>query len=128
MDISDPITGYWNVVQCAVTIAIYMGFSEIYLLGVDFTGILEFINTILDRPLNSHAYDDEDLKASHQKAIDKHGFAFWLFNFYRMFLGFEKLNYVCWNILKRKLINCSAQTLIDSVPRMDLMDVLKNKQ
>ena len=113
--------------QCAVTIAIYMGFSEIYLLGVDFTGILTFTNTVLGLPLEDHAYDNEDFRPRYEETIKKYGMTEMLFRIYLMFLGCDKLNYACWNLLNIKLINCSAQTLITSIPRMDLMHVLKNE-
>lgn len=126
LDISKPITGFWNVVQFAIVVAIFMGFKKIYLLGCDSTGILETINFILNLPMvDNHAYNDpeDDLERNNQ-IIDNSGITPAFFGNYCCFLGYDKLYYVCKNFLKVDLINCSSQTIITGIPRKNLSEVL----
>lgn len=126
IDIGARITGFYTVVQYAIVAAIYMGFKEIYLLGCDSTGILSTINAALDIEIkNDHAYQDEDQEDSQKQLIRNLGMTYLFFSNYKLFVGYDKLNYACWKLLNIKLINCSAQTIITSIPRMHLADVLK---
>lgn len=126
IDISKPITGFHNVVHYAIVIAIFMGFKKIYLLGCDATGILETVRFILNLPsLDDHAYSDpEEVSKRNQQAVDNIGITTLFFGHYCIFLGYDKLYYICKNLLNVDLINCSSQTLITSIPRKNLSDVL----
>lgn len=125
IDIDKQITGFYTVVQYAIVVAMYMGFKEIYLLGCDSTGILDTINTALNIPItDDHAYHDEDTENNQMQVIKNLGMSSLFFNHYALFVGYDKLSYGCNNILKIKLMNCSAKTLITSIPRIDLATVL----
>ncbi len=125
IDIAGPITGFYTVVQYAIDVAIYMGFKEIYLLGCDSTGILDTINTALEMSIiDDHAYHDEDSENNSKQLIKNLGMTYMFFNSYCLLLGYDKLNYICHNILNVKLINCSAKTIITSIPRVSLSAVL----
>ena len=127
IDISKSITGFYNVVHYAIVIAIFMGFKEIYLLGCDSTGILETVNYALNLPIiDDHAYIDEEARSRNKQVLENIGMTQMFFGHYCIFLGYDKLYYICKNILNIKLINCSSQTIITSIPRMDLSEVLKN--
>ena len=131
MDISRPITCYATVIQTAITIAIYMGFKEIYLLGCDSTYVMHPIDEAIKRETQRlHAYNEknEDTKKLNDAFISKHGLKGAFFEGWVLFTGYEKLTYICYNLLNIKLINCSSRTIIDSVPRMDLMEVLSKKR
>ncbi len=45
-ELDAPISGYWTVIHTAIVSAIYMGVSEIYLLGCDCTGIVTDVETL----------------------------------------------------------------------------------
>ena len=126
IDISKPITGFYNVIHYAIVIAIFMGFKNIYLLGCDATGILETVNFILNLPVrDDHAYSDpENVSKINKQIADNIGMTTMFFGHYCIFLGYDKLYYVCKNLLKVDLINCSSQTLITSIPRKNLSDIL----
>ena len=125
IDIARQITGFYTVVQYAIDVAIYMGFKEIYLLGCDSTGILDTINTALNIPVtDDHAYHDEDTKNNQRQLIKNLGMTHMFFGNYCLLLGYDKLNYICHRLLNIKLMNCSAKTIITSIPRIDLATVL----
>ncbi len=129
IDIGGQITGLYTVVQYAIDVAIYMGFKEIYLLGCDSTGILDTINTALNIPItNDHAYHDEDSENNQKQLIKNLGMTPCFFQAYALLLGYDKLNYICHNILKVRLINCTSKTIITSIPRVDLLTVLNNSK
>ena len=66
-DFTKIIPGFNTVVQYAVAMAIYMGVSEIYLLGCDSTGIISTINAYMDEDSNeAYAYN---VTANEQKRI-----------------------------------------------------------
>jgi len=54
-DITKPLFGCGTVVYCAIQLAVYMGFKEIYLLGCDH----DYLNDIF-RVTNHHFYKEED--------------------------------------------------------------------
>ena len=126
LDISKPITGFYNVIHYAIVIAIFMGFKNIYLLGCDTTGILENVNSYLNLPIvDDHAYSaPENVSKINKQVVDNLGMTHIFFGHYCIFLGYDKLYYICKNLLKVDLINCSSQTLITSIPRKNLSDIL----
>ena len=61
IDISKFMMQSYNVVICAINIAIYMGFSEIYLLGCDQSVLKEELNYFFDEmPGVLHTFEGED--------------------------------------------------------------------
>ena len=137
IDIRYPMSCFRTVTQYAICIAIFMGFKEIYLLGCDATSILGVVNRLLNLPNTEHAYD-EAKNTSYVKSplemdkdyFDKKNFSlspvtFSFLEEYKVFLGYDKLSYICRNLLNVKLINCSAETLIQGIPRMNFYEVLK---
>lgn len=123
------IPGFYTVVQYAIAMAIYMGFSKIYLLGCDTTGIITTINTALKTSnIDTYAYDiteNERKRLENQlKVYDMEE----CFNGWSKILHLYKtLNDYC---KKRniKLINCSSKTIIDSIVREKYEDVILRKQ
>ncbi len=126
LDIDKPMTGFYTVVQYAIAVAIYMGFNEIYLLGCDSTGIMDSINKALNISItDDHAYHDEDSENNQKQLLQNLGMTRLFFNHYALLKGYDSLNYACYNLLNIKLVNCSAKTIITSIPRADLLTVLK---
>ena len=136
LDLSRPINGYWNVIQYAIVSAIYMGFKEIYLLGCDGTSIMTFLNSALNLPLtDEHLYEEKVDAIKLHNSLGGSGpvpgmskMTHMFFGTYCMFLGYDKLNYICQNILKVRLANCTVPSTIVNLPHMDLNDVLNEKR
>lgn len=116
-----------TVVHYLICLAVYMGFTEIYLLGCDCTSVVNIANAFLKDAQNSlYAYD---ISSNEKKRIEriqarttvKEELASSL----RLFEDYEILYKYCINNNVR-LFNASSTTLLDSVPRVQLENVLNN--
>ncbi len=117
--------GFQNVIVYAINTALYMGFKEIYLLGVDMTGFLEHFeyNKINDQW--GHAYsktqgeNEKIIKILNEQKIDN--------EFYLKTYGktFEHLKTMQTNVLAKnaKLFNASEQGALDFIPRVDYENI-----
>ena len=113
--------GFQNVIVYAINTAIYMGFREIYLLGVDMTGFLEHFeyNKVNDQWGHSYTKTEEEiaiiLKTLEKNKIDN--------EFYLKTYGktLEHLKIMQNNAKANnvKLINASQHGAIDFLPRVD---------
>lgn len=127
IDYSRTTFDYNSVVFTAISLAIYMGFSEIYLLGCDATGIIGIINTHLGLSDTTHAYETDLTNEKILKfASQTIPIATEFYNWYRILHLYYEFNRYC---KKRniKLINCTQGSIIDSLERMNLYDVLGRK-
>ncbi|TXC82186.1 DUF115 domain-containing protein [Metabacillus litoralis] len=128
-DFSHFIPGFQTVVQYAIAKAIYMGISEIYLLGCDSTGIISTINAFMDEDCNAtYGYN---ISANEQKRLESLSKKFQMessfYGWARILHLYKELNRYC---IKRnvKLVNCSAKTIIDSIPRGNYEDIVEKKE
>lgn len=119
---------YINVVLLAISYAIFMGFSEIYLLGCDCTVMNDAVKLRIGEQCDNYAYD---VSYNENKRLKEHILKYEIEHQFRstveMFNSYKKLNNYC----KRKnikLINCSSTTILDSVPRRPLDEVLGTKK
>lgn len=129
LDMSKVTPGFSTVVQYAVEAAIYMGFTEIYLLGCDNTVIISILNTAIGKSFsNLHYYEEEKniQEKSFKDVIKNCGIRHILMDNLKIFDGYEKLATYCKknNI---KFINLSSETLIDCVDRARLEDIISCK-
>lgn len=116
---------YCTVVQNAITIAIYMGFSEIYLLGCDCTGILNYIDKVQGQDIKNYAYQLPEEEKIRQQGISlncEHMFFEWhhIFKSYRILKDIMKEKNI-------KLINLSENGILDSLEKGTLNDVIQSK-
>ena len=129
IDFTRPTFGYQTVVQFAVAMAIYMGFSEIYLLGCDSTGIIPTIQACLDQEVDGYAYDVSENEKKFLKKISENR----QFGIESDFLGWATILHIHRELYRYctnrniKLVNCSSKTIIDSIPRDSLANVLKRE-
>lgn len=125
--IDDFITGYSTVVQYAITVAIYMGFKEIYLLGCDSTGIISVLNNALGIDNDGvHAYNRDDTNERNKQILKHWTMTDVFFDQYVLFHGYKLLNDFSQknNIL---LVNASCKTLVNEIPRKELDAILSTK-
>jgi hypothetical protein len=116
------------VILYAINSAIYLGFKEIYLLGVDMTGFLEHFeyNKINDQWGHSYSKTQKEkekiIKILAEKNIDN--------EFYLKTYGktFEHLKIMQKNALENNvdLLNASAHGAIDFIPRVDYETIFKD--
>ena len=126
---SKPVLAFGTVVQWCITMAIFMGFQEIYLLGCDNTGIITTLKSIL------HQNDDNDYsysvskneKLRMEKMLENSSLEAYLQSYIRTVQDYRRLMQYCYK-RQIKLVNCSSETVIDSLPRKKLSEVLNMKK
>ena len=118
--------GFGTVVQWAITMAIYMGFKEIYLLGCDNTGIIVTINSVLQKNSDfDYAYKiTENEKKRMTSLLKEHSLEDYCYSYANTLSGYRRLYKYC---KKRdiKLFNSSSLSVIDSIPKVDFKRVIK---
>lgn len=126
-DFTRLIPGMYCVVHYAIMLAIYMGFSEIYLLGVEQTNILHTINKYLNNDQFEYVFDmTEDERKWMRKMIVRLPLEVQLNGYTKIFHGYNELNNYC-HRKHIKLRNCTPVSLIDSIKKIDLDSVLAQK-
>lgn len=119
----------FNVVLTSINIAIYMGFSEIYLLGCNQSNLKGELLYYLDNcDIDSHAFEGRNSEASVvlKRKVKTQGILSEIKVELTQIIQFGLLYDYC----KRngvKLVNLSHPTLIENVPQDTLENVLKEK-
>lgn len=124
IDLSSNLFSSMNVVQTAIYTAIYMGFSEIYLIGCDMTVITEYLYMRANNTFNYiHAYDiKESEKEQYKKELSSGDNYSMLYEYMKVFEIFNHLfDYsVKHNI---KIYNATKGGILDMFPRVNLKDL-----
>lgn len=117
-----------TVVQYLICMAVYMGINEIYLLGCDCTGIVSIAQAKMNKAEESkysYAISDNEKKrmerVNSETTFEEEMKAYLdLLETYRILHNYCVMNGV-------KLYNASSVTLLESIPRIRLEDVLKKE-
>ncbi len=124
INLTSSFPSFFNVVQYAITISIYMGFNEIYLLGCENTSILTSINTRLNNSLNdSYSYNlSSNEKTRMKKISDKITFESELSNNLNIIKDYKLLKLLCIrnNI---SLVNLTPFSLIEGISKSTLESI-----
>jgi hypothetical protein len=125
IDYTKFVPGFGTVVQWCITMAVYMGFREIYLLGCDNTGLMCTFNSALKRNNNEYyGYEiTENEQRRMEKLLDVNKLEAYVQSYLNTLKDYRRLYLYCAR-LGIKLINCSSETVIDSIPRKSLSEVL----
>lgn len=125
-DLTRYIPVYGTVVQFCIVFAIYMGFSEIVLLGCDNTGIVNCINALTDNiDEDNYSYEITEIEKKRMKSgAARNGLETEVRSYLKCIQGFRILNEYC-DGRGIRLINCSKTTVIDSIKRMRLEDLFE---
>ncbi len=120
---------FCTVVQWCVSMAIYMGFSEIYLLGCDNTSLLVTLKSALKQnDDNDYAYHvTENEKNRMEKLLNYSSVETYTQSYLNNIRQYRYLMQYCLN-RNIKLVNCSSTTVLDCVPRMSLEEVINGKR
>lgn len=125
IDFSETIPSLWSVVQYAILLAIYMGFTEINLLGCDATNVLTDLEAFHGGAWGEkYVYEvSKETEDAQKKVFANQGVNAILNGYSHIFEGYYEINKYC--IRNHvKLYNCSADTLIDSIPRRKFGNVI----
>lgn len=126
IDITRFMMQGFNVVLTSINIAIYMGFSEIYLLGCNQSNLKSELLYYLDhQAIDSHAFESNNNEASAilESKVNTQGILYGIKIEVIQIIQFGMLYDYC----KRKgikLVNLSCPTLIENVPQDTLENVL----
>lgn len=125
IDYSKIVPGFHTVVQYCISMAIYMGFGEIYLLGCDNTSIINTINAALKQDVENYAYDvsSNEQKRMENLMSDRTIYTYSL-SFSNVLRDYIQLYEYC-NKHTIVLRNCTEQSAIDAIPKAKLSDVLE---
>lgn len=124
IDLCRMLPYYSTVVQSALMIAAYMGFKEIYLLGCDCTGILNYIDKVHGRAIRHYAYELPGGKPKPHTYIANSEQIF--FEWYHIFKSYRIIN----DIFKAnniRLVDLTENGIIDSLEKGKLCDVIRSK-
>jgi len=126
INFSKSIPGGGTVIVWCIEMAIYMGFSEIYLLGCDNTGLVNTINSVAksDKEVYSYGYTITDNEKKRlENLLKKHSLEVYVEQYLKTIIQYRVLYKYC---LKRNinLINCSSTTAIDCIPRKSLESII----
>ncbi len=122
IDLCKMLPYFCSVVQCAIVIAAYMGFKEIYLLGCDCTGIVNYINKKKGQSMMEYSFSLPEEEQKKQQCIQinsEHMF----FEWYHIFKSYRLLNETLMN-RKIKIINLTENGILDSLEKGNLEDVI----
>lgn len=128
VDYAKLVPGFSTVVHYIICLAVYMGFKEIILLGCDCSGFITIAETKLDNLDNSkYGYKISENEKKRMKRVqektsmrDELSWYVSLFDDYQLLDSYCKRNGV-------KLINATYPSLLESIQKADLKDILNIK-
>lgn len=123
-DICKPVVNTQCVVQTAMLMATYMGFKEIYLLGVEQTNIIDTIEAYYGKEPTRYVYsnENEELAGAFVDSVNEKPLELQLNGYARIFHLYREIYQYC----RRKGIevyNCTPKTLVDSIPQKKYEDL-----
>lgn len=131
IDLAKYIPWFPTVVQYAIVIAIYMGFTDIYLLGCECTGILNFIKEKDKKNTQGeYAYSyvlNEAERKNFSTSLKGRTSAQEFMGHYKVLNYYESLEKYC-RLHHVNLVNCTPGGLLDSLPREDFDRVITNEK
>lgn len=125
VDFTKFTPAFSSVVHYLICLAVYMGFKEIYLLGCDCTSIVTIIDNYLGKGENAqYAYA---ISANEKRRMEKvqqlTKVRDELQSTIRLFDDYERLLRYC-TARGVSLYNATNPTLLDTVPKVDINEVL----
>ncbi len=126
IDFTHCLPNYPTVIDYAICLAVYMGFSRIYLLGCDCTGFINIAqNKMAEARNNLYAFEISDNAAKRMERYSaQRNIRDELNSYVALFDAYNKLGVYC----KRngvKLFNATDGGLLECLPRVKLDEILK---
>lgn len=131
VDFCKPVYAMETVVQFCIQMAVYMGFSEIYLLGCDTSYVKGIIESLLGQEITTYSYEvskseNQFIKKMTEQRADG-GVESPFLSCARALHLYRELYRYC-SDRGIKLVNCSSKTIIDSLPRQSLTSVINGEK
>lgn len=125
-DFTKEVSYFPTVIQYVISLAVYIGFKEIYLLGCDCTGIVSIVQARIEMQADdNYAYEvSKNEKKRMQRTNSMNPIRDELYAYAELFDDYEWIRNYC---LKHgvKLYNATNPTLLECVEKIDLKDVLR---
>ncbi len=127
-DMSKTVPSPQNVVQVAMLTATYMGFKEIYLLGIEQTDIISCIEGYMkDGEILRYAYEVDDnlrkVRCKNKLVLsleeDLKGYA-------RIFHLYKEIYHFC-AAQGIDVYNCTPETLVKGIPKKNYEEIFRNE-
>lgn len=129
IDLCGFIPAFSTVIQSAICAAIYMGISEIYLLGCDCTGFVSYEKVHKQQSLeSSYGFGiDQNSSLVLSKNMTSLPIEMELRNYAHIFDGYKQIADYCKknNI---RIFNLSKETVLEYIPRLNYLDVIDKIQ
>jgi Protein of unknown function DUF115. len=123
MDRMFPV--FSTCIHYAIVIAVYMGFSEIYLLGCDCTGIINTINArIEDSKEFEYAYEINEKEKQRMKKVSEQTSIADEFLWYANLLKVYGVLFAYSQRHGCKLYNATSSSIMENVPRVKLENII----
>ena len=125
IDFANPVPNYPTVVDHAILLAVYMGFSNIYLLGCDCSGIVNIaMNKMKQAQESLYSFEMTENAAKRLERYSQQRSMFdELTSQAAMFKSYEALDLYCRRNGAR-LMNATEGGLLDCIERVHLEDIL----
>lgn len=126
-DITKPVMGVQCVVQTAALLATYMGFKEIYLLGIEQTDIIASIERYRNKYSNPYAYEqtEEELKNIGPQIVNLEPLESMLKGYTNIFHLYKEVYLYCQK-QGADLYNCTPASLVDSIPKKEYESLFRH--
>lgn len=121
LDLTKPIFSVPTVVQFAIQAAVYMGFTDIYLLGCDMTGFEE-IRSVDNSMENTYAYELTENEKKRMRRSTMHNGEELFYAYARNYTIYRLLNSYCKN-RDINLYNATEGGLLDNIKRVKYEDL-----
>lgn len=126
-NLTKPISSFTGTVLATILYAVYMGVSEIYLLGCEQTGIIDMLECVLgNKSKYGHAYAERE-------ALYDEGYRIWLNSVgikklmkdeYSRHEGYDQIYHYC-RQRGVQIYNLTVPTLISSIPKRNFEEIIK---
>lgn len=120
IDFSRIVPSVQAVIQHAILLAIYMGFSEIYMLGTEQTNIFGNLKAYLnDVDISDYSFSlNESERRWKNKKLTQDSLQTTLRGYARIFEIYDQIELLC-ERLGVKIYNCAKETMIQKIPKME---------
>ncbi len=128
VDMTKSLPCPMTVVHACIFAAIYMGFSEIYLLGCDNTGLVANINSFIESENDGiYSYEiSENEKKRMANLFQYESLEQYVYSFYKNLVNYRYISRYCGKH-GIKIANCTPTTTIDSIERIPFEKVMNHE-
>lgn len=116
-NLSKPVPCFGAVVLYAAIIAVYMGFKEIYMLGIEQTNIIDHINAYLGEDITRYAFSyGKEQQELQQRILTLNSLETTLSGYVKIFHMYGEVYKICQKC-GVEMYNCTPKSLVKDMPK-----------